>query len=55
MGRGVMGVLAGIGVLIALGLVLSNPSGTVAEVKAFGGVLDSTINDLKALPKAGTH
>ena len=50
MGRGILGVLAGIGLLIALGLVLTH-SGQASQVAGtvFTG-LEGTIRDLQLLP-----
>ncbi len=52
MGRGVMSVLAGIGVLIAIGLVLTHSTQTTQIASGVATALDTTIRDLSLQPVA---
>ena len=46
MGR-LLGVFTGIGMLILVGLLLANASGTVSIVNSLSGIMNSTIYNLK--------
>ncbi|MFL5664356.1 MAG: hypothetical protein ACJ8BW_23880 [Ktedonobacteraceae bacterium] len=55
MGRGTLAVFAWIGLLIALGLIVTHSQGfTQVENATFSGI-GATIRDLQLLPQAGTH
>jgi hypothetical protein len=55
LGRGFFGILTGIGLLIAIGLILThgNITNQLAQT-TFGGV-DTIIRDLQLQPQHGTH
>jgi hypothetical protein len=53
MSRGFMGILSGIALLIALGLILTHSKETSAVAGTFFTGLEGTIRDLQMLPQSG--